>query len=180
MLLLLATLFGCAALVRRDPQEQTVATEGSTEQEHIPVSTEGTIETVQSEQSIQVDRFLRNFSTDYPEFRLLEYIIGSEENDPIFLVGIGENQETAVSSTLFFVHGNGVGTVTLAYGQYASYREEDGFRLEGNGISFSLNVECDTGFEIHDYTVTAHKEENDSLIGYGIVYTNYETIREEQ
>lgn len=193
-LLFVATLCGCAALGEstsriHDTKAQTVAEPGQisapteqagTEQDLVSAPTEQIVEATQNDHGVRVNRFLRNFSTDYPEYRLLEYIIGSEENDPILLVAIAENQETTASSTLFFVDEGGVGIVTLASDRYASYREEDGFRLEGNGVSFSLNVECDTGFEIHDYTVTADKNEDDSLSGYGMVYANHETIREQQ
>lgn len=122
------------------------------------------------------ERFIENFSHDYPTFELLEYVLGSPENAPIQLVAIAQNKETGLSSTLFVLDNNGVGQVVLASEYLATYRKEDGLRLDKNVISISLDlVISDTNSEIHDFNITVTQEENQGKVN--TIYSSQETIR---
>lgn len=124
----------------------------------------------------RVKIFVENFSQNYPQFELLDYIVGSEENAPIQLVAIVKNKENATSSTLFIVDRNGVGQVVLASEYFSTYRKEDGLHLSENVISVSLDVAItDTSSEIHDFDITVTQEKTQEK--RNTLYTSKETIR---
>lgn len=133
----------------------------------------------QKSQSLDEERvkiFVENFSQNYPQFELLDCIVGSEENAPIQLVAIVKNKENATSSTLFIVDRNGVGQVVLASEYFSTYRKEDGLHLGENVISVSLDVAItDTSSEIHDFDITVTQEKTQEK--RNTLYTSKETIR---
>lgn len=125
------------------------------------------------------EKFIENFSHDYSTFELLEYVLGSDENIPIQLVAIAKDKETGSSSTLFIVDNNGVGQVVLASEYLASYRKEDGLRLDKNVISISLDLKIsDKNSEIHDFNITVTQEENQGKVN--TVYSSQEISRDAQ
>ncbi len=118
--------------------------------------------------------FIKNFSQNYPSFELLDYFIGSEENNPIVLVAVAENKESGSSSTLFIVDDSGIGQVGVF--DYAIYRQEDGLHLDKNVISVSFDVAiADMKYEIHDYDLAVSKAENQGVMG--TLYTSNDVIR---
>lgn len=120
--------------------------------------------------------FIEDFSQNYPNFELLDYILGSDENAPIQCVVIAENKETNSSSTLFIVDDNGVGQVVLASEYLAMYRKEDGLYLDKNVILVSLDVMMtDSTSEIHDFAITVTQEENEGTVN--TVYSSEEVVR---
>lgn len=123
------------------------------------------------------EKFIENFSLDYPTFELLDYVLGSDENIPIQLVAIAKNKETGSSSTLFILDSNGVGQVVLASEYSATYRKEDGLQLDNNAILISLDLKIsDTNSEIHDYNIAVTQtEDNQGKIN--TVYSSQETTR---
>ncbi|MCB8814696.1 hypothetical protein [Desulfosporosinus shakirovi] len=137
--------------------------------------------------SNRADIFLANFSQEFPDFELLDYVKGSSENAPIMLVGVGKNLKDDTSSTLFIVDNNGIGRVVLAAGLNATYRSEDGLKLSKNVVLLSLDLWTQTedsvegGFlenkvrKIHDFEITVTQNEEQG--GVNTVYTNKETIR---
>lgn len=123
------------------------------------------------------ENFIENFSQEYPDFELLDYELGSEENYPIQLVAVAENKETGSSSTLFILDNKGTGQVVLASECFGTYRKEDGLYLDKNIISVSLDlVMPDSTFEIHDFNITVTKEYHQGA--FNIVYASKETIRQ--
>lgn len=134
------------------------------------------LETVSTESISTINDFIKKVSEDYPNYKLLDYQEGNDDNLPILFVGIANNNENNTSSTLFIANNNGViGQVTLASGEKAHYRPDDGMSLNKNTILVSLDVETDTGTEIHDFKLTFSQEEKDGI--YNTTYTNNETIR---
>lgn len=122
-------------------------------------------------------KFIENFSQDYPDFELLEYVLGSNKNVPIQLAAIAKNKETGSSSTLFILDNNGVGQVVLASEYSATYRKEDGLQLDNNVISISLDLAVsDTNSEIHDFNITVTQKKDDQG-KINTVYSSQETIR---
>ena len=123
------------------------------------------------------DKFLENFSQDYPDFELLNYVVASDENYPILLAAIAENKENGSSSTLFIVDDNGVGQVVLASEYFATYRKEDGLFLNENVIALSLDLVIpDKSYEIHDFEITVSQKENQGKTD--TLYSSKEVIRE--
>lgn len=108
--------------------------------------------------------FIENFSETYPDFILLDSILGDETTAPILFAAIAQNQKNGSSSTLFIVDQNDVvHTVILASSVFATYRPEDDLILKENVIHVSFDVTPDTPDatpEIHDFelTVTQNKE----------------------
>lgn len=141
-------------------------------------STEENNNSIQSSDSSseRSKKFLENFSQDYPEFELLDYMEASGENSLVLLAAIAENKETGSSSTLFIVDSNGVGQVVLASDYFATYRKEDGLFLNENVISISLDLSItDTSTEIHDFEITISQKENQGKID--TLYSSKEVIR---
>ena len=123
-----------------------------------------------------IDEFLENFAQRYPDFELLDYIIGSDENSPIELVAIAKDKQTGSSSTLFIVDANGFGQVVLASDRLAVYREVDGLALKENRILLSLDTQLTDGDrEIHDFELTVTQEEEQGIAK--TLYSSKETIR---
>lgn len=123
------------------------------------------------------DVYLENFSKDYPDFEILNYVVADEENYPIRFVVIAENKENGTSSTLFIVDDNGVGQVVLASEYVASFRKEDGLFLKENVIALSLDVNIsDENYEIHDFEITVSQKENQGQID--TLYSSKEVIRD--
>jgi uncharacterized membrane protein len=123
------------------------------------------------------DVYLENFSQDYPDFEILNYVVAAEENYPIRFVVIAENKENGTSSTLFIVDDNGVGQVVLASEYVASFRKEDGLFLKENIIALSLDVNIsDENYEIHDFEITVSQKENQGQID--TLYSSKEVIRD--
>ncbi|CDX02626.1 Prokaryotic membrane lipoprotein lipid attachment site profile [Desulfitobacterium hafniense] len=137
--------------------------------------------------SNRADDFLANFSQEFSDFELLDYVKGSSKNAPIMLVGVAKNLKDNTSSTLFIVDNNGIGLVGLAAGLEATYRSEDGLKLSDNVVLLSLNVwtqaesSVEGGFlenkvrKIHDFEITVTQNEEQG--GVNTVYANKETIR---
>lgn len=124
------------------------------------------------------NRFIENFSYDYPAFELSEYVLGSVENAPIQLVAIAKNIESGSSSTLFILDDNGVGQVVLASEYLATYRKEDGLQIDKNVISVSLDLKIsDTNSEVHDFNITVTQKENQGIVN--TMYSSRETIRDD-
>lgn len=111
---------------------------------------------------VAAEEFVRTFSETYPGYQLLDYVVGKEENAPIWLVGVAQDPETGSSSTLFILDDTGTPQkLGLASGSYAVYREKDGIRLEGNVIHLSLDVSNSAAaslWEIHDFAITFTQE----------------------
>lgn len=124
------------------------------------------------------ENFLEKFSQNYPDFRVLDYVTGSDGNEPITLVAIVENLEDGTSSTLFIVTDNGVGhRVTLASDRFAAYRREDRLALRENVILISLDLTAsDMNNEIHDFelAVTQEREQGEVI---NTLFSSKETIR---
>ena len=162
------TLSGCADTVplndvTESPSETVSEAVGEPVQDTTPAN-------------IRADEFLENFVQDYPDFELVDYVIGSEENSPIQLAVVARNKQGGSSSTLFIVDPNGVGQVVLASDSAAFYREEDGIALEGNRILLSLSVRISAiDYEIHDYELTVTQEEDQGVTG--MLYSSNENIR---
>ena len=137
--------------------------------------------------SNRADNFLANFSQEFSDFELLDYVKGGSENTPIMLAGVAKNLKDDTSSTLFIVDSNGIGLVGLAAGLDATYRSVEGLRLSDNVVLLSLNVwtqaesSVEDGFlenkvrKIHDFEITVTQNEEQG--GVNTVYTNKETIR---
>lgn len=142
-----------------------------------PDSSSNEVESKTSSIGERGEKFIENFSQDYPTFELLEYVLGSDENVPIQLVAIAKNKETGSSSTLYILDSNGVGQVVLASEYLATYCKEDGLQLDNNVISISLDLAIsDTNSEIHDFNLTVTQtEDNQGKIN--TVYSSQETIR---
>ena len=123
-----------------------------------------------------IDEFLENFAQRYPDFELLDYITGSDENSPIELAAIAKDKQTGSSSTLFIVDANGFGQVVLASDRLAVYREADGLTLKENKILLSLDTQlADGDCEIHDFELTVTQEEEQGIAK--TLYSSKETIR---
>lgn len=124
----------------------------------------------------RVENFLDTFTQTYPDFNLLDYVIGSDKNKPIKLAVIAENKKSGSSSTLFIVDDKGTGQVVLASDYFAAYRKEDGITLNENVISVSLDLNSsDTEYEIHDFEITVTQKEKEGRPD--TVYASKETIR---
>lgn len=151
--------------------------DNSTEQNNNSITNSDTTETNSDTTETKSEKFLENFSQDYPDFELLNYVVASDENYPIILAGIAENKENGSSSTLFIVDDNGVGQVVLASGYFAIYRKEDGLFLNENVIALSLDLVIpDENYEIHDFEITVSQKENQGKID--TLYSSKEVIRE--
>lgn len=121
-------------------------------------------------------KFLDEFSNDYPNYEVLDYVVGNNENYPILLAAIAENKEDASSSTLFIVDENGVGQVVLASDTFATYRKEDGISLYENVIFVSMDLKnTDQIYEIHDFEISVTQMDNQGLTD--IVYSSNQVIR---
>jgi len=117
-------------------------------------------------------QFINQFSKEYPDFMLLDSTMGSSENDPILLVGVGKNKNDGTSSTLFVVDDNGVGKIVLASDNKGIYIKEDGLVLDKNVILVSLKlIGSKQNEEIHDFRITVTRQNNDTL------YSSEEIIR---
>lgn len=124
----------------------------------------------------RAEDFLRDFPQNYPDFELLDYVAGFDENTPIVLAAIAANKETGSSSTLFIVDEYGIGQVVLASDSPAYYREEDGLTLEDNVISVALNLtNPNQTYEIHDFAITVSQEEKQGTTN--TIYASKETLR---
>ena len=125
----------------------------------------------------RIKSFIEDFDYNYPEYKLLDYVVGTDENSPIQLVAIAEEEESGRSSTLFIVDGSGIGQVVLASDSFATYREEEGMTLGKNTISLSLDLKkSDTDLEVHDFVITVTQDNNDGKTN--TVYSSKEKIRE--
>lgn len=120
-------------------------------------------------------QFVNQISEEYPDFNILDSTIGSSENAPIMLVGVGENKNDGTSSTLFISDENGIiQTVTLASDNKGTYIKENGLILDKNTILISLKlIGSKQNEEIHDFKITVTKQNGN------IVYSSEETIRKE-
>lgn len=124
----------------------------------------------------RAQNFLDTFAQTYPDYNLLDYVIGSDKNKPIKLVAIAESKKSGSSSTLFIVDDNGTGQVVLASEFFATYRKEDGITLNENVIFISLDLNSsDTQYETHDFEITVTQKENKGKAD--TVYSSKETIR---
>lgn len=124
----------------------------------------------------RIEQFLDGFSQTYPNFEILEYVVGSAQTSPIELVAIAKNKNDHSSSTLFIVDHNGVGQVVLASDRFAVYREKDKLVLNQNVISVSLDLSItETNTEIHDYKITVTQEEKQG--GWNTIYSSKEETR---
>lgn len=122
------------------------------------------------------DEFLKGFARSYPDFELLDYVIGSDENGPVELAAIAKDKQKGSSSTLFIVDANGFGQVVLASDCFAAYREADGLALKENRILLSLDVRrSDEDWEIHDFELTVTQKEEQGIAK--TLYASKETIR---
>lgn len=122
------------------------------------------------------DEFLKGFARSYPDFELLDYVIGSDENNPVELAAIAKDKQQGSSSTLFIVDANGFGQVVLASDRFAAYREADGLALKENRILLSLDVQLsDEDWEIHDFELTVTQEEEQEIAK--TLYSSKETVR---
>lgn len=126
----------------------------------------------------KAQRFMETFAEKYPEYEMLDYVIGTGENDPIIAVVVARDRMTTISSFLFVVTNNGIGRLGLASGSTAFYKEDDGLRLDDNAILVSLTLtdnETKKILSVHDYKITVTQWQID-----GAWHTNYksdETIR---
>lgn len=123
--------------------------------------------------------FIENFSETYPNFILLDSILGDETTAPILFAAIAQNQKNGSSSTLFIVDQNDVvHPVTLASGVFATYRPEDDLILKENVIHVSFDVTPDTPDatpEIHDFELTVTQNKENGVPN--TTYSSKETIR---
>lgn len=136
------------------------------------------VESMNGSAEAQSEKFIENFSQDYPTFELLDYVFGSDNNIPIQLAAIAEDKEIGSSSTLFILDSNGVGhQVVLASEHSATYRKEDGLQIDNNVIQISLDlIISDTNTETHDFNITVtQKKDNQGKIN--TIYSSQETIR---
>lgn len=152
------------------------ATESSTATDRVYDSKEEGVSQSSEATNERAENFLDTFTQTYPDFNLLDYVIGSDKNKPIKLAAIAENKESGSSSTLFIVDDTGTGQVVLAREFLATYRKEDGITLNENVISISLNLNSsDTEYEIHDFEITVTQKEKEGQPD--TVYASKETIR---
>lgn len=128
-----------------------------------------------SDRLTRANSFINSFRDHYPNYTLLDYAIGSEDNSPIILAGIAKNNENNTSSTLFIVDRNGIGIVVLASGLDAHYIASDKLSLSGNSILVSLKVASDHNPRIHDFKLSVSQTQMNGEIN--TVYTSQETIR---
>lgn len=123
--------------------------------------------------------FIENFSETYPDFILLDSILGDETTAPIRFTAIAQNQKNGSSSTLFIVDQNDViHPVTLAADAFATYRPEDDLILKENVIHVSFDVTPDPPDatpEIHDFELTVTQDKKNGVPN--TTYTSKETIR---
>lgn len=123
----------------------------------------------------KTEEYLKSISEDYPKCQVIDYVLGSDENEPIDFVTAVWEDETNSSSALLIANSLGVGKV--AFGdKRILYRPEDGLRLDKNVIYVSFdfildeNSDGSTTYEIHDYELAVTEEENDDGVK-GTVYT---------
>lgn len=177
---LIFTLCGC-----NDDNAQNAHTENSEE-----ISQETTVIDTTKDPA---EEFLNNFSENYPDYQIVDYVKADSDDAPILLAAVALNKNDGTSSTIFAVSKDYCDHITLASGSNAVYREDDGLILDGNIIKFSLNIFTDNsaeiietnengeqGFlvtpEIHDYELTVTFEDEDGASG--ITFKNKETVRE--
>lgn len=139
------------------------------------------------------EEFLNNFSENYPDYQIVDYVKSDSDDAPILLAAVALNKNEGTSSTIFAVSKGYCDHITLASGLNAVYREDDGLILDGNIIKFSLNIFTDNSAEIiesnengeqglfvtpeiHDYELTVTFEDEDGASG--IIFKNKETVRE--
>lgn len=131
----------------------------------------------------RIQQFVEQFSDAHPDFELLDYVCGDNNNAPILLAAIAKNLKNNTSSTIFVMDANGVGQIVLASEYNAAYRKEEGLKLEGNVVLLSLDVQpdinevhtTDTINEIHDFEIAVGmRTENGSV---KTTYSSKETIR---
>lgn len=138
--------------------------------------------------SSRVQSYIANFSKENPDFKVLDYIYGNDENAPILLAVIAQNLQNNTSSTLFIMDENGVGKVVLAANCQALYRNQDGLTLNKNTIKLSLTLQypfeehlstegitTNITEEIHDFEITVTQEKVQNATN--TVYSSKETIR---
>lgn len=177
---LIFTICGC-----NGDNAQNATTENSEE-----ISQETTVVDTTKDPS---EEFLNNFSENYPDYQIVDYVKSDSDDAPILLAAVALNKNDGTSSTIFAVSKDYCDHITLASGSNAVYREDDGLILDGNIIKFSLNIFTDNsaeiiesnengeqGFlvtpEIHDYELTVTFEDEDGASG--IIFKNKETVRE--
>lgn len=121
--------------------------------------------------------FLKNFSNEYPNYTLLDYKFGSDENNPILLTAVAKNKESKLSNILFIIDENGVGQLELNDGKIGIYRSEDGLKLKNNKIFLSLDILTKKKkFEIHDFEISVIRKKIEKDV-FNTTYKSNETIR---
>lgn len=162
ILILISSFYGCKNNEPKRPVESE--------------STEHSI-SIEDKATDRIESFIEDFDDNYPEYKLLDYVAGTDENSPIQLAAIAEEEENGRSSTLFIVDGSGIGQVVLASDSFATYREEEGMILDKNTISLSLDLKkSDIDFEVHDFLITVTQDNVDGKPN--TVYSSKEIIRE--
>lgn len=181
MAALIFTLCGCNGDNAKNPN-----TENSEEISHTTDVTDTTAKD-------PAEEFLNNFSENYPDYQIVDYVKADSDDAPILLAAVALNKKDGTSSTIFAVSKDYCNHVTLASGSTAVYREDDGLTLDGNIIKFSLNIFTDNSAEIietdenggqsflatpeiHDYELTATFENENGASGF--IFKNKETVRE--
>lgn len=133
--------------------------------------------TEEKSQDSNIEEIIENFDAEYPDYELLEYVLGDEGNAPIRFAAVAREKGSEIASTLFVVDENGTGKLGLASGLQAVYRAEDGLKLDENSVRVSLDVYDETAGEwkIHDFQIIVTQEMVDER--YQTKYTSMENIR---
>ena len=118
----------------------------------------------------EAKEFVKNFSRKYPDYTLVDYVIGSEKNYPIYYVGVGLCKEKEDYTFSVFIAGDKCNMIASLGSVNVTYRKEDGLKLRDNVIVFSTDVVKDGNIEIEDneFEVT-HMNFEGGMIGPKII-----------
>ena len=165
--MLVALLTGCG--IQGDTRDKGNSAEQQTR--------ESSNSPIKKEIDEEIGMYLDDFTSTHPDFSIICYEMGKEENSPILSAIVAKEKETEYSSTIFVMTEYGVASVTVNSGSPTYFREEDGFRLEDNKMCFSMNIPTEKGVdEIHDYKIAVTASEDSEGI-VGITFSNNETVR---
>lgn len=139
--------------------------------------TAASIDEVSVNSQEEIKNYIQKIESQSPDFKVLDSVLGTKENEPILFAAVALNQKDNLSSELFIFNSEGYGQVNVASGLKAYYQEAAGIHLDKNHVKMVVNVITKDGEnKIMDVDLKVDAISPSSEL-FNIQYTNYSQYR---